>query len=323
MQFDAPKQKRKGEGVGRPGKSLFLVVLVFVFLFAGVGLSFGQGGPVAENPAVSLRAKYAALQDRLGRNNFQRPLYLDSNENTDDLQGEIHAVMAYPFVTAASVLKEAPAWCDILSLHLNVKYCRAQTGKSQRNLSVYIGRKYEQPLEKASPVAFTFRADTSVPDHLRVVLNAENGPFNTRDYRIVLEAIPVEKERTFIRLSYSYGTSLMAKLAMQCYLNTLGSDKVGFTVIGRKDDGRPIYTAEMRGVLERNTMRYYLAVEAYLGALSSPADRRLDVRLQNWFTATEHYPLQLHEMERAEYLTMKHREYQRQVSGVNTAITAQ
>lgn len=323
MPFNAPKKKRKGKGVGRPGKLLFLVVLVFVCLFAGVGPSFGQGGPVAENPAVSLRAQYAALQDRLGRNHFQRPLYLDSSENTNDLRGEVHAVVDYPFVTAASALTEAPAWCDILSLHLNVKYCRAQAGKPQQTLSVYIGRKYEQPLAKASPVAFIFSAETSVPDYLRVVLNAENGPFQTHDYRIVLEAIPVEKERTFIRLSYSYETSLMAKLAMQCYLNTLGSGKVGFTVIGRKNDGRPIYTGEMRGVLERNTMRYYLAVEAHLSALSSPADRRLDVRLQNWFAATERYPLQLHEMEKGEYLTMKHREYQRQLSGANTVLTAQ
>jgi hypothetical protein len=34
--------------------------------------------------------------------------------------------------------------------------------------------------------------------------------------------------------------------------------------------------------------------------------------LQSWFTAVEHYPRQLHEMDRPQYLEMKRSEYQRQ-----------
>jgi hypothetical protein len=59
-------------------------------------------------------------------------------------------------------------------------------------------------------------------------------------------------------------------------------------------------------------MRYYLAIDAYLGALSNSPDKRLEQRLTNWFDATEQYPRQLHELDRQEYLQMKHKEYERQ-----------
>jgi hypothetical protein len=64
--------------------------------------------------------------------------------------------------------------------------------------------------------------------------------------------------------------------------------------------------------VERNTMRYYLAIEAYLGALSAPPAAQLEQRLQDWFDATERFSRQLHELEKDEYLTMKRKEVLRQ-----------
>ena len=68
----------------------------------------------------------------------------------------------------------------------------------------------------------------------------------------------------------------------------------------------------MRGLVERNTMRYYLAIEAYLGSLATPQAGRAQWRFEHWFDATEQYPRQLHEIDRAPYLEMKRNEYQRQ-----------
>jgi hypothetical protein len=99
---------------------------------------------------------------------------------------------------------------------------------------------------------------------------------------------------------------------MRLYLGTAGADKVGFTVVGKQPDGAPKYVGGMRGVAERNTMRYYLAIESHLGALSSPPQARIEKSLRDWFAATQRYPRQLREMEQAEYLSMKRREYQRQ-----------
>lgn len=294
------------------GLRLFLlagfIILVFVEAF------FSREGAVAEGTAASLQGKYRSLQDKFNQNQFKRPLYIESHENGEALQGEVYVVLDYPFGALSKLLKDPSAWCDILSLHFNIKYCQADITKSSRIILAYVGRKFEQPLEQASPVCLTFHAENGVPDHFRVVLNAESGPFNTHNYRIMLESIPLERGQTFIRLSYSYETSMMAKLAMKIYLGTLGSGKVGFTVVGRDADGRPIYTENIRGVMERNAMRYYLAMEAYLDALSLPPAQQLEARLQNWFAATERYALQLHEMDRGEYLAMKHREYARQIS---------
>jgi hypothetical protein len=259
----------------------------------------------------TLRARYNALQSQLRNNQFQRPLHLDSSETANGVTGSIHALVNYPFATVATALNSPGQWCDILMLHLNTKHCRAIMTGQENVLKVSIGKKHDQPLDEAYQVAFAYRVATQNPDYLQVTLNADEGPLSTRDYRIVLEAIPLDKDRTFIHLSYAYAYGITGRLAMQAYLGTIGRDKVGFTVAGSRD-GQPGYIGGIRGVVERNTMRYYLAIEAYLGALSVPPSARLEKRLQDWFAASERYPRQLHEMERDAYLDMKRREYQRQ-----------
>ena len=67
----------------------------------------------------------------------------------------------------------------------------------------------------------------------------------------------------------------------------------------------------MRGVVEGNTMRSYLAIEAYLNSLDQTARQRFNNRLEGWFDATEECPRQLHEVDKASYLLMKKMEYQR------------
>jgi hypothetical protein len=70
----------------------------------------------------------------------------------------------------------------------------------------------------------------------------------------------------------------------------------------------------MRGVAERNTMRYYLAIDAYLDSIALPAPQQLEKRLQAWFDATEKYPRQLREVDREAYLRMKRDEVRRQAA---------
>lgn len=267
------------------------------------------------NSAASLRAKYSALRDTLSHNQFQLPLYLDSSQTSTDLKGDIYAFMDYPFATVSKALKGATHWCDILILHLNVKYCRESVDKPGSNLTVHIGRKNEQALNIAPRMEFKYRVDSISSDYFQTFLDADKGPFGTKNYRFMLEAIPLKDGGTFIHLSYSYAYGFTAKLAMQAYLKTLGSDKVGFTVIKRLPDGQPLHVSGIRGALERNTMRYYLAISAYLGALSTPPQQQLEKRLRDWFASTERYPLQLHELEQSEYLDMKRKEYKRQQVG--------
>jgi len=269
----------------------------------------------AQDPAAALNAKYAELKPKLSDNQFKKPLYLESTESPNkQLVGDVYAVLNHPFAAAAPALSDAGNWCDILILPANTKYCRASGVDGGKVLDVRIGRKVDQPVEQAYQVRFSHQVAAQTPGYLKVQLTANEGPLGTRDYRIVLAAIPVEGDRTFIHLSYSYSTGTMGKMAMQMYLGSAGRDKVGFTVTGSQG-GEQVLVGGMRGVIERNSMRYYLAIEAFLGALSAPPQAQMEKRLRDWFAATERYPRQLHEMDEASYLELKRNDYRRQQSG--------
>jgi hypothetical protein len=285
-------------------------VVAAVLLCVGAALADARATDV--NSASSLGAKYAELRTQLSNNQFHKPLYLNSSESSDSVAGDVYAVIDHPFAQVAAALSGATDWCEIVFLQVNTKYCRASTGDQGSVLDARIGRKYDQPVDQAYRVAFAHRVAARTPDYLQVELRAEQGPLGTRNYRIMLEAVPVEKDRTFLRFSYSYGFGTMGRLAMQIYLGTTGKDKVGFTVTGTQPDGRPQHVGGMRGVIERNSMRYYLAIEAFLGSLSAPPQAQLEKRLRDWYAASERYPRQLHEIEQTEYLEMKRKEHARQ-----------
>ena len=152
-----------------------------------------------------------------------------------------------------------------------------------------------------------------------MLLGADEGPLGTSDYRIVLEAVPLDARRSFVHMSYSYGIGPATRVAMQVYLATIGRDKVGFSIVGRNSDGTPVYGGGERGVIERNTMRYYLAIESYLGAVALPPAERPAKRLRDWIAAVERYPRQLHDMERDDYLAMKRSQLARQGAASVTA----
>jgi hypothetical protein len=275
-------------------------------------VSAADTGTVA---ALALRTKFESLQQQLARNQFQRPLYLVSGDTPNSVTGDIYAVVNMSFATAGAALSSAARWCDILMLHINTKYCRASSEGGGSVLQVNIGKKHDQPVNEAYRLDFAYRLASETTGYMKVMLTADTGPLSTRDYRVILEAIPLDNGGTFIHLTYSYGYGIAGQLAMQTYLATIGLGKVGFTVVGTQSSGSPRYIGGMRGVAERNTMRYYLAIEAFLGTMSAPPQTRLEQSLRDWFAAIERYPRQLHELEQNEYLDMKRKEYLRMRSG--------
>jgi hypothetical protein len=289
-------------------RSRLVWVLVIALVPAGAGIVHAD---VPGTNAASLRAEYGALRERLDHNQFQAPLYVDSQQSADRLEGDLYGVVDHPFATVGTALKGTTHWCDILILHLNVKDCRASAGGSRSSLTIYIGSKYDQPPEVAFRVDYVYRVAAEAADYLQIILTADTGPLGTKNYRILVEAVPLEGEQTFVHLTYSYAYGTMARIAMEAYLRTIGRAKVGFTVVDRRPDGQPVYVTGVRGVVERNAMRYYLAVVAYLGALSAPPQEQFEKRLHEWFTLTERHALQLHEIEQSEYLSMKRSEYRR------------
>lgn len=279
-------------------------------VFSSAGLAFAS--LPGTHSAASLHAKYASLGEQFQHNPFRRALSLDSSESSNDLKGDIYALVDYPFSTVSAALNGPEHWCDVLILHINTKYCSATTDKATTVLSVSIGKKTPQPIKEAYPIEFSYRVAAATANYLEIQLNAQEGPLSTRNYRIQLQAVPVGNGRTFLHLTYSYDYGMAGRLAMKTYLATIGSGKVGFTQTGKQANGQPEYIGGMRGVVERNTMRYYLAIDAHLGALATPPSLQLQKRLHSWFTATEQYPRQLREVDRIAYFDMKRSEYLRQ-----------
>jgi hypothetical protein len=267
---------------------------------------------IANVSAVALKAKHAELNEQLLTNQFQRQLHLISKESLNDLKGEIYAVVDYSFASVSTALNNPDHWCDALILHVNIKYCHASGSKPDTVLKVNLGKKYNQPLEETYGVVFNYREVMKTADYFAVELKAANGPLSTHDYRIWIEATPLKDGRTFLHFTYAYAFGLTGRVAMQAYLATGARNKVGFTADGKLPDGQPSYIKGVRGVVERNTMRYYLAIDAYLAALTTPANKQLEKRLLQWYNSTEQYAVQLHEAERNEYLAIKRKEYQRQ-----------
>ena len=266
--------------------------------------------PVAlADDANILRNKYQNLIPQLESNQFQRQLHLDSTESPSTIKGDIYAVVDYPFATVNGSLNNPvhgpDNWCDVLMLHLNTKYCNVSTSDNRPILKMGIGKKINSLMANVYDLQFNYQAATSAKDYFQVDLNADTGPLSTKDYRIVLEAVPIDKNHTFLHMTYSYGYGMAGRLAMKTYLATIGRGKVGFTTISTDSNAKNKYIGGIRGVVERNTMRYYLAIDAYLKALTSAPGKALELRLIYWFDATEQYPTQLHEIEREEYMQMK------------------
>ena len=262
--------------------------------------------------AAGLVARHGALGPQLAANDFGGPLVLQSDELPNRIEGDVYAVLEHPFAGVSAALADPSQWCEILILHLNTKYCRRVDAQGSPRVQMRVGRKEPQAIESASLLDFAWRTAQARPDYLSVQMDAGEGPYDTGDYRLFAEAVPLAGGRTFLHLGYGMSYGGASQLAMKLYLGTIGRDKVGFTRVQR--GGRDVFVDGVRGVVERNTMRYYLAIDAYLASLAAPAGQQLERRLKTWFDTTEKYPRQLHEVERDAYLRMKRDEVQRQAS---------
>ena len=259
----------------------------------------------------SLQARYGELREQLRTNSYGRALYINSTESGDTVTGDVYAVLDHSFTVLSLALKDPDDWCDIMILPFNTKYCHANGSADAAVLDVRIGRKADQPVKDAYRINFALKPVAASGDFFESRLTAAEGPVGTNNYRISVSAVPVEGGKTFMHLSYSYGYGFAGRIAMMSYLATVGASKVGFTSTGKDGKGEPIFIGGTRGAIERNAMRYYLAIDAHLASLSVPQDQRREKRITTWFNASERYARQLHEMDRTPYVTMKLGEYER------------
>ena len=239
-----------------------------------------------------LRHKHEQIQAQLEKSAFGRPLHLDSGDADGKMSGDVYAVLDHPFKRVSEGLAEASQWCDVLTLPFNVQKCEAGAGKG---IKLFIGRTPTSPIEDATRIDFNYSVPTRSADYLLARLAAPSGPAGTRDYLITFAATPLDEKRTLVHMHYGYTQGTMSKMVLQTYLSTSGADKVGFS----SENGKLV--GGTRGVMERNTMRYFLAIDAHLDTVG----KGKRARLEKWFGSTERYAKQLREMTRDEYIAIK------------------
>lgn len=278
-------------------------------LLAAAAMTMGSRAVRADDSSAALRANYAATSARLADSPFHRPLYLDSSEAHGRFEGSIHARIDQSFERVRSTLTTPADWCGVLLLMPNIADCRPSDDKGVSTLSVGLVRKFDDKPEQAMPVRFSFSTQQS-DDGVQIQLQAPDGPLGTHDYRITLEAIPLAADQSFVYLRYAYEYGWAANMAGKAYLASSGSDKVGFSVRGHKPDGSPQYIGGLRGAVERNAMRCYLAIESHLAAAAQSQTASFDTSLQLWLHAIAQFPRQLKEEDPAAYRAAKQRDSQ-------------
>lgn len=276
-------------------------LLLFLFLTLTL-VSPAAAGPRSQ--ASELRAGARAELAEL-------PLAVSSEERGNLLTAEVESRLDLPFAEVAAALTDPAAWCDFIPLTLNVKSCTWRREAQGTVLSIYAGRKAYQSPEAATRIDYRFTVQEASAQSMRILLESAEGPLGIRDSRILLSAAPAG-EGTALRMTSSSRSSLRSRLATDGYLATLGREKVGFSVTDRGAEG-PRFVGGVRGMIERNSMRYYLALQAYLDTRQLPEQERFESRLLRWFSLSERYRRQLHEVEEGEYLSAKRRERRDQV----------
>jgi hypothetical protein len=274
--------------------------------------AFGaQAAATEAGSAPALREQHQKLAAQLASSPLRRPMHLVSTETDGGLQGDVYAVVDHPLDKVRAALGNSAQWCEMLLLHVNNRRCRVSREPEGETLTLSVVQHYDKPVEQAFELPFVHRTVSSSRDYLAVRLSAGEGPLGTSNYRVTLEAAPLSARQTFLHFGYAYDHNMVARLATQAYLATFGSHKVGFTVVGKTASGEPEYVRGLRGLTERNAMRYFLTLDAYLAGLTAPPAERADRRMRRWFEAIEQYPAQLHEVDLATYLENKRSDRQR------------
>ena len=288
----------------------------FLFVVAAVILLSAGSASAAAKPrqgADLLQETYHRNIAKLENNSFGLPLFLESFEQGDRVNVDVYGIFNYPFSSVVNALKVPANWCDIVSLHPNVKACTYSVLPGAGMLTFYIGRKFYQSPEDSRQVMYHFRNVVQQQEYLDILLSADAGPFGTNDHKMRFEALPLEGGRTFVHVSYAYSDSVALRLAAKVYFVTLGRDKVGFTVTGKDGNGKPVYIGGPRGSIERNAVRYYFAIQTFMNSLRYAEERRFGMRSSEWYDLTSRYRKQLFDMDKQEYLTSKSTEHKNQL----------
>lgn len=257
-----------------------------------------------------LRAHYRELTENVATNPFGMPLGVQSNEQGDKVSAEVYGVVDQAFSVVADILGDVHAWCEFMLVSVNVKSCTLEAEATGNALVLYIGRKDYQTPQQAYEMRYVFRSSRDA-QHAEIYLDADGGPLGTRDNHIRLDALEVDGH-TLVHFTSSMRLGTVSRMATATYLATLGSGKIGFSSMPDAS-GKPVPIKGVQAMIERNVMRYFLALQAYVDTRAIAPSERFEQQINRWFDYTERFHTQLYELPKTEYLANKRRERDNQV----------
>lgn len=256
---------------------------------------------------------YYRNMEQLHRSSFGIPVVVESFEKDDKVHVDIYGILEYSFNDVVSMLNSPVNWRDIVFIHPNVKASSYREQAGSKLLTFYLGKKTYQPPKDTRQITCRYQIIEQLPSYLNIMLKADKGPFATKDHTMSFEALPLDRRKTFVHVSYVYSDSAALRLAARVYFATIGRDKVGFTVTGTDSNGKPEYIGGPRGALERSTVRYYFAILSFMNTLQYPEESRFYMRISKWHDLTSRYKRQLFDLDKNTYLELKTREQQNQL----------
>jgi hypothetical protein len=265
-------------------------------------------------------AAYAAETSRAGRHalleKFQRlenkspyslhgiSSYLDSFDEKNISGVDIYGVIEYPFEFVEKEFMAHANWCNIVILHPNIKACTYWGTDNNWRLILFNADKAEQTLANASPIEFKWSINRQ-PGYFDILLRASEGPYSTKNHLFELEAAPRDEHRTLVHLRYSYEYGVLTSIFMKSYFAIFGGSKVGFSVTGKDSNNNPVYASGIRGLNERNVVRYYFAILAYMETRHSPVELSFEKSIGRWHDLASQYKKQLTPGEKKDYIARK------------------
>ena len=286
------------------------------------GLASPSAATPTENPVKRQHAILLGAYEKFKSTNTSHNdnFTIKSNIVEDNASGEVYGLLPYSLSTIRKLLESPAEWCKATILHINIKTCTVESDQQEHPLvTLYVADEdYKEP-EFAEKIAYRYIPKSMSDQYVHLVLDSKSGPMDSGNYNIDISGIAVGPNQTFVHLNYSMQIGFFARAVLKTYLATLGRSKVGFTEVGqgvvkKGESTEPKFIGGIEGVMERNTMRYYFAFDAYLSSLNEATDSQFTSALNHWFDYTEKYRRQLYELDRNVYLQRKTRERQNQIA---------
>lgn len=267
------------------------------------------------DPGQTMRGNYTDFIAREAATENPLPFLLSSGNDDKNSAARIRYFLKnVSFDTLMDRLGQPAEWCEFIPLHLNIKACTFFQQGNQWYLRFYLGVKEYAAPGDARLLELKF-STARKGDVFVVGLYAEHGPLRSSNIRFDLRAIAVEEEDpngVYLEFDMSSTPGLAEKLA-KVYLSTVARSKIGFSIVGETWRSQPRYVHGRRAAIERNLVRYLLAIETYFSTLDLENDNAVyPKRMERWYDATDKYPEQLYELDRSEYLSGKKRERENQ-----------